>query len=216
MTWLCMKMADGRIGAARESEVVSLAMHPDHEHAKVRFADGSIDDVVSLHVVGSLGDVLPALVRLCHPELPPGAPSTLSPCGECILQDGEVCDVCGATNAALPCVEIEPPCEPDGFPAPTGEGTVDLARIAAYMEKAGIEPETSYARALRTKVCPHCSADIGSNIWDCPVCARSLDSEDAKGKLEAAEDTAKAEKMPGDDGECETCGRNHFSGDCGS
>lgn len=228
MTWLCMKMADGRIGAARESDVVSLAMHPDHEHAKVRFEDGSIDDVVSIQVVGSLGDVLPAMVKLCHPEPPPGAPSTLSPCGECILQAGEVCDVCGATNAALPCgdpwpppaglvlMEIRPGGWCVGYRNEFGDATYfdddpakaspefnfkhwpqsvwgvfpseDAARKA--VEDAGLslagdpapEPETSYARVLRTKVCPHCSADIGSNIWDCPACGKSLEQRPDKRK----------------------------------
>jgi len=187
---------------------------------------------ISLHY--SLDAALQAMVKLCHPEPPPGAPVTLSPCGECILQDGEVCDVCGATNAALPCVEIE--------------------------------PETSYARALRTKTCPHCQGNIEANIWDCPECGKSLAQHPEKrkpgdewtteggrllryvpwndqlGKTLAVLDVAAEkiiatrdascqpfdwpapgkptigvddrEKLPGDDGECETCGRNHFAGDC--
>lgn len=59
------------------------------------------------------------------------------PCGECHLRPGETCDVCKAKD----------PREPDGFPAPTGDGTADLQRIDAHLgetaaEKLAALPET--------------------------------------------------------------------------
>lgn len=65
----------------------------------------------------------------------PGRRDGQEPCGECHLQAGEKCDVCGAKDTR----------EPDGFPAPTGDGMRDLARIEAHMtteERLAALPET--------------------------------------------------------------------------
>lgn len=56
--WLCMTMTDGRIGLSRESDVLSLAVMPGHEFVKVRFSEGSIDDV---SILSAHRDIMSAL-----------------------------------------------------------------------------------------------------------------------------------------------------------
>jgi hypothetical protein len=112
--------------------------------------DGVLEhyDTKAIGVHYSLDAALQQMVKLCHPVRCRVCGCTDEDCRQCIEKTGIACSWVAPDLCSA--------CAPDAF------------------LEAKPEPETSYDRALRTKVCPHCSADIGSNIWDCPVCARSL------------------------------------------
>lgn len=114
--WLSFKLRDGRIGVCHEADVKSAAADPAHSFAKVQFRDGVEDEIIDAQGHYTLAEALAVMFSAMAPNVP---------CGECHLRPGETCDVCKAKD----------PREPDGFPAPTGDGTADLQRIDAHLAR---------------------------------------------------------------------------------
>lgn len=238
--WLSFKLRDGRIGVCHESDVKSAAADPNHSFAKVQFRDGVEDEIIDASGHHTLADALAVMflamapnVRTCRV-----CGCTDDDCSQCIAKTGtpcswveddlcSACDVDAATMAFRggPCPHCgarnqgnvfnchacgKPfegdPREPDGFPAPTGDGMRDLARIEAHMkEQTGItEAEKGDLSPLQDGNHPQLVTHrqrMGEATGDPMASAKALLAR-------------KGTKLPGDDGECETCGKNHFSGEC--
>src|SRR6186713_436062 len=86
--WLCMTMTDGRIGLSRESDVLSIAAHPGHDFVKVRFSEGSIDDV---SVLSAHHDIFSALNEMHRRKAEAEK-------DEAIEAEPRKCRVCGCTD----------------------------------------------------------------------------------------------------------------------
>jgi hypothetical protein len=145
------------------ADVVCITQQIDEKKARIssQGVDGKLEhyDTAEIATFHSLDDALRHMAKTCNPARCRVCGCTDEDCSQCVENTGTPCswvapDLCSA-------------CAPDAFLELPNVGDIGTAAHP-------IEPETSYARALQTKTCPHCQGNIEANIWDCPVCARSL------------------------------------------
>lgn len=199
--WLCMTMTDGRIGLARESDVISIAAHPDHDFVRVRFVDGSIDEV---SILSTHGDIVSALHDM-HRRVK----ADKRKCRACGCTEEDCSQCIEATGLACSWVEADL--------CSRCQGEIDAG--LRIIQEANPRPPMSdaYEQALANKKCPHCGGDIGDRIFDCPKCGMALDQ--APAEVRQKTDPVSHEEIlycptcraAGNyDGEwCGTCGTDH-------
>ena len=136
--WLCMTMTDGRIGIARERDVAAVAAYPSVGFVRVRFQDGAIDDVTLLTFHYDMRDAMSAMIAMAECAAESGEAEHKRPDeGEGCVYKSADCEECPPAEAKHgdECISGHvDPREPDGFPAPTGDGSRDLDRIEAHMK----------------------------------------------------------------------------------
>lgn len=149
MGWIVIKDSLGEYGVFPESSILGVFQTEGQKEAifVVLGRNGQPTDIngVQIEYFHGFEQAVARIVDHCHPDERKGlfdiakdAREGKEPCEECHLQDGEKCDVCGAQ--AKPkhgdeCISgYAEPREPDGFPAPTGDGSRDLERIEAHMK----------------------------------------------------------------------------------
>lgn len=164
--WLLLKDTDGDFSIVWAESVSMITQRLGHKLGRVTYnpdagVPETFTDVTEIAVHYNLDVAIRKMAESCNP--PEDATKNVRACRVCGCTD-EDCSQC-IDETGGPCNWVE---------ADLCSACVVVDALIAEIDKGEGEPESPYARVLRTKVCPHCSADIGDNIFDCPVCDKPL------------------------------------------
>lgn len=159
--WLLLKDTDGDFSIVWAESVSMITQCLGHKLGRVTYnpdagVPETFTDVTEIAVHYNLDVAIRKMAESCNPP-------------EDATKNVRACRVCGCTDSnCLQCIQKT------GEPCSWVEADLCSACKDVDDNVTNDEPESPYARVLRTKECPHCSADIGDNIFDCPVCDKPL------------------------------------------